>query len=54
MLGIIHLSRLNCARDISGTDSDVLFCACRLPVDKAALDTAGESGYPLEIKQGIK
>lgn len=50
VFGIIHLSKLNCAGDVSGID----FCACRSPVDKAACDTAGENGYPLQIKQGIK
>lgn len=50
MFGIIHLSKLNCAGDVSGID----FCTFRPPVDKAPLHTAGENGYPLEIKQGIK
>lgn len=50
MFGIIHLSKLNCAWDVSGID----FCTFRPPVDKAALDTAGENGSPREIKQGIK
>lgn len=54
VFGIIHLSKLNCAGDISGIDRNVLFCAFRPPVDKASLDTAGENSYPLEIKQGIK
>lgn len=50
MFGIIHLSKLNCARDVS----EIYFCTFCPPVDKVALDTAGENGYPLEIKQGIK
>lgn len=54
VFGIKHLSKLNCAGDISGIDRNVFFYALCPPVDKTLLDTAGEKGYTLEIKQGIK
>lgn len=33
VFGIIHLSKLNCAGEISGIDRNVLLCALRPPVD---------------------